>query len=116
MFAAWCGANWGASSMMTLPAASSRYRVFCGSSGRQSVAVELASTSAEVRGRCADSVVDPAGGGGGAAAAGARAGLLPGGGGGGGRGGRGGGRGGRGRRRARRHLRPAVWPAPPRLV
>src|SRR5882724_3368357 len=61
MFAAWRGANWGASSMMTRPAGSSRYNVFCGSSGRQSAAVEVASTSAEVNGRCADS----AGGGGG---------------------------------------------------
>src|ERR1700716_3269137 len=41
--------------MITRPAGSSRYTVLCGSSGRQSAAVEEAITSAEVSGRRPDS-------------------------------------------------------------
>src|ERR1700730_210968 len=49
--------------MMTLPAGSSTYRVFCGSRGRQSAAGAVASTSAEGRGRGAGSVAALGGGG-----------------------------------------------------
>src|SRR5262245_7968361 len=56
--------------MMTLPAVSSRYKVFCGSSGRQSAAEEAASMSAELEGRRGASP-DAAGGGGTAVVGGA---------------------------------------------
>src|SRR6185369_2841053 len=56
MFATCFGANCGASSMITRPAGSSRYSVCCGSSARQSDAVDWEMTSAGVRGFASPSI------------------------------------------------------------